>query len=261
MGTDAPTQPEHYVARLKLDKIPEILTESQAQRDEELAAYLGLPLEEVAAWPILGPDALRFIGDPEAFYRKPLTEERLVAQYRTYPDLNLGHHLKTVMNTSVFGRAYELFDLLELVEPGDRVLDFGCGVGTHTIMFLQSGCVVDLLDVTGPVYALAQQRIQNRGLQAHAYLEHDAILVEVAYDYIVCTDVLEHLLHPFQAVLRLIRALKPGGILHVLMSEKHVETWGHIGAAQDDWKINRGPAYLETHLEKINAYNFRKRDD
>lgn len=43
--------------------------------------------------------------------------------------------------------------------------------------------------------------------------KHNAFLSDNTYDYIVCTEVLEHLLQPFNAISEIWRILKPGGML------------------------------------------------
>lgn len=42
---------------------------------------------------------------------------------------------------------------------------------------------------------------------------HNNFLADHSYDYIVCTEVLEHVLQPFDAVSEMRRILKPGGYL------------------------------------------------
>jgi SAM-dependent methyltransferase len=42
---------------------------------------------------------------------------------------------------------------------------------------------------------------------------HNDCLADKAYDYVVCTEVLEHTLQPFHAVQEIQRLLKPGGLL------------------------------------------------
>ncbi len=59
------------------------------------------------------------------------------------------------------------------------------------------------------------------------------IIPSSSYDYIVCTEVLEHTLQPFHAVEELYRMLKPGGILFFSMPCN----FRIHGPFPDNWRI------------------------
>ncbi|MEP1214430.1 MAG: class I SAM-dependent methyltransferase [Marinobacter sp.] len=86
--------------------------------------------------------------------------------------------------------------LLERLAPGARGLDFGCGPGPAlAAMLREAGMEMALYD---PFYypdtsALGQQ-----------------------YDFITCTEVVEHLHRPAEIFRRLDRLLAPGGLLGVM---------------------------------------------
>lgn len=46
-----------------------------------------------------------------------------------------------------------------MVQPGDRVLDVGCGVGKYGVMFARLGCDVTLTDISGGMLKLAAQNM------------------------------------------------------------------------------------------------------
>jgi 2-polyprenyl-3-methyl-5-hydroxy-6-metoxy-1,4-benzoquinol methylase len=95
-----------------------------------------------------------------------------------------------------------------------RVYDFGCGVGTDGLFLASHGYDVTLVDIDGPAFHFAKHRFARRGLQAR-FLTSSSPLPEPdgSYDAIVCFDVFEHLPDPLTAARRLVRALRPGGLL------------------------------------------------
>jgi ubiquinone/menaquinone biosynthesis C-methylase UbiE len=112
------------------------------------------------------------------------------------------------------------------VDPGEKILDFGCGSGVFTFM------LADRVGETGVVYAqdlhpLALRRINLRK-HGGRYANVRTILSDGAtylpdgeLDRVVCFDVF-HLLEDPQGVLREFRrVLKPGGIL--LVSDHHLQ--------------------------------------
>jgi 2-polyprenyl-3-methyl-5-hydroxy-6-metoxy-1,4-benzoquinol methylase len=92
--------------------------------------------------------------------------------------------------------------VLELVEPGSRVLDLGCAGGKLAAELRRRGCVVVGVDVA----PLAP------GIELDAFYEHDLdhpqLPVDPAeFDYILLLDVLEHLRSPELFIERLKQAL------------------------------------------------------
>lgn len=80
--------------------------------------------------------------------------------------------------------------------PGAEGLDYGCGPGPAAAVMLA-----------------------ERGLRARDYdpfFAPDAGALARAYDFVVCTEVLEHLRRPAEDLARLDGLLRPGGILAVL---------------------------------------------
>lgn len=95
-----------------------------------------------------------------------------------------------------------------------RVLDLGAGVGTDGLFLAGAGYDVTLMDIDGPAFRFAQHRFTRRGLSGR-FQESRWPLPPLGgpYDVIVCFDVFEHLPDPLEAARRLVRALRPGGLL------------------------------------------------
>lgn len=86
--------------------------------------------------------------------------------------------------------------LLECVTPGSEGLDFGCGPGPALAPMLEeAGMTMTLYD---PIYRPGGTALERR------------------YDFITCTEVVEHLQDPAGTFALLARLLRPGGWLAVM---------------------------------------------
>ena len=117
------------------------------------------------------------------------------------------------------------------VGPGDRVLDMGCGGGRHAFALLRRGAHVialdmdpaELKDVAGMFTAMQQEGEVPAGASAGAVrgTAYALPFAAASFDYVVCSEVLEHLLEDSRAMAELTRVLKPGGLIAVT-----VPRWG-----------------------------------
>ncbi len=81
--------------------------------------------------------------------------------------------------------------LSERLQPGAAGLDYGCGPGpTVSVIMRQRGFQMKDYD---PLYA------------------NDTALIDQAYDFVTCTEVIEHFYQPARDLARLDRCVKPGG--------------------------------------------------
>lgn len=106
-------------------------------------------------------------------------------------------------------------------QPGDRILDLGCGTGTLTLMLQRAcpGAHVTGLDADPAVLALARRKAEQKHLPAEFRrgLATDPPFDPASFDRIV-SSLLFHHLSPADKGLALRKALellKPGGELHV----------------------------------------------
>jgi hypothetical protein len=89
-----------------------------------------------------------------------------------------------------------LLPLCARLKPGDEGLDYGCGPGpTASVM-------------------LSERGFPTRGYDP--YFFPDEALLSRRYEFLVCTEVLEHLRRPGEDLARLDALLKPGGLLGVM---------------------------------------------
>lgn len=117
------------------------------------------------------------------------------------------------------------------VGPGDRVLDMGCGAGRHAFALYKRGAHVtaldmdagELADVAGMFAALRAEGQVPDGASAQAVrgTAYALPFADGAFDYVVASEVLEHLPQDGRAMRELTRVLAPGGLIAVT-----VPRWG-----------------------------------
>src|SRR5262249_6608537 len=93
-----------------------------------------------------------------------------------------------------------------------RVLDFGSGVATASLMFAEAGYQVTLADVPGKTLSFAQHRFKRRGLQCSTIeITEDLPNIPGTFDVIVSFDVLEHIPNADQVLNGLVCSLRTSG--------------------------------------------------
>jgi SAM-dependent methyltransferase len=116
------------------------------------------------------------------------------------------------------------FDRLGL-EPGDRVLDMGCGAGRHAFEMYRRGADVvafdqdadELAGVLELFGAMKEAGEVPEGAEADIK-QGDALALPFAdgeFDRVVAAEVLEHIPDDAQAIAELVRVLRPGGTMAV----------------------------------------------
>ena len=113
--------------------------------------------------------------------------------------------------------------LLKKLAPGARGLDFGCGPGPAlAAMLTEAGHSMAVFD---PAFA------------------PETDVLEEVYDFITCTEVLEHLHHPADVLDRFDRLLTPGGWL-ALMTCFQTED-----ALFANWRYRKEPTHVVFYRE------------
>lgn len=107
------------------------------------------------------------------------------------------------------------------LRPGMHVLDAACGPGItsgliHDFVFPQGGSVTGI-DQDETLLRIGEGLSRNQG-KAINFVKGDVYDLPFGerFDYIYCRFLFQHLEHPAKALSSLIKALKPGGILHIL---------------------------------------------
>lgn len=228
-----------------------ILNETQLERDMELSQILGIPVEEVESKVIKSPDAIRIFDGK-------IPPDDYTSLYKSFRCLDWVAYLRTLMFTSVKCRGKRLIRLLQTTR--DSVcLDFGCGVGTHTIALLENGNSVDILDVNGPLLDFAKKRIEKRNLGTNCSVYYNTqTLPEEYYDLVICTNVLEHVVDPIYELKRITQAIRVQGMLHLVVSSMVKSSSGHFAKTINCWK-KEGPIFLKRYYIEVEPSLFRKK--
>ncbi|HDP24476.1 MAG TPA: class I SAM-dependent methyltransferase [Deltaproteobacteria bacterium] len=114
--------------------------------------------------------------------------------------------------------------LLERLDPGQEGLDYGCGPGPAlACMLVEAGHRVHLYD---------------------PFFHPDGCTLERSYDFITCTEVVEHFHNPAREFITLQRLLKPGGWLGIMTCFQTDD------ASFPNWHYRREPTHVVFYREE-----------
>lgn len=102
---------------------------------------------------------------------------------------------------------------VERIQPGERVLDVGCGKGELAYDLAErSGALVTGIDNHKPHLDFARKRFSHPSIE---YVEADAVayVPDEAYDVVVLSNVLEHIERRVDLLRRLLSHARPGRVL------------------------------------------------
>lgn len=133
-----------------------------------------------------------------------------------------------------------------------RILEVGCGDGCFGAELKRARTSQGIeIDITGielnPVHAEKAKDRLDRVLNAN--IEHDNLgLADHSFDLVICNDVLEHLVSPWQVLKSLRSLLVPGGSL--VASIPNVRYWGVLKdlLIHGDWRYREDGVLDQTHL-------------
>jgi len=235
-----------------------IFDETQADRDIELAGYYQMDESELISRPLLD-DAT----GPPLHLGNDLQEKSFNRIYENFIHSNEMDALRIFAKFIVQKRGTLVANSVNRI--GDltnkKILDFGCGVGSHGIFFLESGAKhVDFLDVNGPAKKYAKYRVEKRGfIDKASFLDPDIVLDYQKYDVILCVDVMEHLANPVNALVKILNSLKHGGFLLLQVGLKLNPKQGHFEQSRKAWLSPKTRNLLGKNLIKLADYYFVKR--
>ncbi len=148
------------------------------------------------------------------------------------------------------------------LEPGDRVIDMGCGAGRHAFEMYRRGADVVAFDQDADelagvleLFGAMKEAGEVPAGAAADIKEGDALQLPFAdgeFDRVVCSEVLEHIHDDVTAIKELIRVLRPGGTMAItvprwlpevinwrLSPEYHNAPGGHIRIYTDHELVDK----------------------
>jgi ubiquinone/menaquinone biosynthesis C-methylase UbiE len=132
--------------------------------------------------------------------------ERMLGKYD--PDA-FHHHSNSFVRFIERTRVKAIFKLID-IRREDCVIEIGCGAGN--VIEKASGCKFFGVDISSSVLKKARQRLNEK---VHLFQADAQILPckDKSFTYIICSEVLEHLLDPSAAIKEMLRILKTQGAI------------------------------------------------
>ena len=205
----------------------------------------------------VGREKIGFITEtPEDYFiNNETNEEKLKEIYNNSSYLE--DYAVTLAINSIYNRPKDLFNhITKNINQDSKVLDFGCGVGTHGIACKQKSAHVEYYDISKFMLNIATQRYNLRGLTAIRINKENHL--SGPYNFIICTDVIEHVKRPLELIKKFYNILSEDGILHLHISKHICLERGHLPESIKEWD-SRCLDYLEKNFIKLSNNNYQKK--
>lgn len=156
---------------------------------------------------------------------------------------------------------YTRNDLIDLISQGDnKILDIGCGAGNTGARLKEMGKAKEVIGVELLEYAAkkAESKIDKVII---GNIEEIELPYDGYFDYIICGDVLEHLIDPWSTLKKVKHYLAPQGYL--IASIPNIRQWRVIGSLllhgrwtyTDTGILAKGHLRFFTRTEIIKAFS------
>jgi len=151
-----------------------------------------------------------------------------------------GHHDAVLMSHRSRTAANSAAYLLPLLEPGQRLLDVGCGPGTITadLAELVTPGEVVALERAPEVLEEASSVAAERGITNLTFTVGDVYELDfpdAAFDVVHAHQVLQHLADPVAALREMRRVARPGGVIAARDADYAAMTWYPDEPRLDRW--------------------------
>ncbi|MGW6461904.1 methyltransferase domain-containing protein [Streptomyces sp. NPDC055078] len=152
-----------------------------------------------------------------------------------------GHHESVLRSHTWRTAANSAAYLIGELNPGDRVLDIGCGPGTITadLAALVPDGHVTGVDLAPDIVEQARALAAGRGLAHTDFAVADVNALDFpdgSFDVVHAHQVLQHVGDPVGALREMRRVCRPGGIVAARDSDYGAFTWFPANSALDAWQ-------------------------
>jgi len=188
------------------------------------------------------------------YLRTRLNREKMYQVYQSYADD--GSHMalptsKSEIKESGLRREYFLKEILEFVKPEGNFLDIGCGWGAFLDNAQDKGFTPRGIEMTRKCVSFANETLNIKVTNEQF---EDTPFEEESISVVSMNHVFEHLPFPLEALNKLYKVLKPGGMfcgivpnINSFISQQLTEEWYWLDPNYH--YIHYSPQTLRKHLE------------
>ena len=140
-----------------------------------------------------------------------------------------------------------------------KLLDAGCGPGIYSLTLKKRGFDVYAIDIDKNKIDFLKKNAKDIRISKADVT--NLLFKDNFFDYIICSEVIEHIKKDKKAIKELIRVLKPKGILVLTtpkVSVKNVNTyrkWGHFRPGYDGLNFHLMAIEHNLFIQKIDVYS------
>lgn len=135
-----------------------------------------------------------------------------------------------------------------------RILDVGCGVGTVGFFLGEQGFNVLGIDISRKAIEVADLNTKCLNLNKRVKFKSFNFLKEklnAKFDFVICSEVIEHLENDGVAISRIFTLTKSGGILYISVPSRNAPLYKIGFADKFDKRVGHLRRYNDIELEKL----------